>query len=39
MVRCMGIYEQHRHLASAQAQDTYKLLIKEVLELNDKKVG
>lgn len=39
MIHCMGIYEQHRHQASAQAQDTYKLLIKEVLELNEKKLG
>jgi hypothetical protein len=39
ILQCMAIYEQHRYLASAQAQDTYKLLIKEVLELNEKKVG
>lgn len=39
IVQCMALYEQHRHLASPQAQDTYKLLIKEVLELNEKKLG
>lgn len=39
IVQCMGLYEQHRHLASAQAQDRYKLLIREVLELYENKMG
>lgn len=39
MLHCIGLYERYRHLASTQAQDTYKLLIKEVLELNEKKLG
>lgn len=38
ILHCMAIFEQYRNLASAQAQDTYKLLIKEVLELHEKKV-
>lgn len=39
IVQCMGLYEQHRHLASSQAQDRYKLLIREVLELYENKMG
>lgn len=38
MVQAMALYEQNRHLAPAQARDRYKLLIKEVLELNEKKM-
>lgn len=39
IIQCMGIYEQNRHRASIQAQNTYKLLVKELLELNEKKTG
>lgn len=39
IIQCMGLYEQHRHLASIRSQHSYKLLINEVLELNEKKMG
>lgn len=39
MLQCIAIYEQHRSSASVQAQNTYKQLIKEVLKLNEKKMG
>lgn len=39
MVQAMGLYEQYRHQASTRAQDRYQLLIKEVLELYEKKLG
>lgn len=37
MVRCMGLYEQYRYHTSTSVRDRYKLLIKEVLDLNEKK--
>ncbi|MEK3779786.1 helix-turn-helix domain-containing protein [Paenibacillus sp. FSL R5-0810] len=39
MLRCMGIFEQFRHLATDEAQRQYKNLVSEVQKLNDKKIG
>ncbi|MBT2289887.1 helix-turn-helix transcriptional regulator [Paenibacillus albidus] len=39
MLRCIGLYEQFREYASDQAQEKYKILIREVQTLNEKKIG
>lgn len=39
MVKDMGLYEHYRHLVSAKTQCRYKQLIKEVLKVNEIKMG
>jgi transcriptional regulator with XRE-family HTH domain len=39
MVRCMGLYEKYRCFTSISAQVRYGLLIKEVLDINEKKTS
>ncbi|MGG4096626.1 transcriptional regulator [Paenibacillus lautus] len=39
MLRCMGLFEQFRDFSSFEAQKRYKILVSEVQNLNEKKIG
>lgn len=39
IVQCVGLFEQYRHLASEEDRERYKILISEVLGVNEKKIG
>lgn len=39
MLRCMGIFEQYRHMSSIETQNRYTILVSEVQKLNEKKIG
>lgn len=39
ILRCIGLFEQFRPFASDQALERYKILIREVQTLNEKKIG
>ncbi|WP_238654697.1 transcriptional regulator [Paenibacillus piscarius] len=38
IIKCVNLFEQHRHLASGAETEQYKLLIGEVQSFNDKKM-
>ncbi|MBW4079792.1 helix-turn-helix domain-containing protein [Paenibacillus sp. S150] len=37
IIKCVDLFEQHRHLANKAEKQKYKLLIREVQDLNEKK--
>lgn len=39
MLRCMGLFEQFRDFSSLDAKKRYKILVSEVQNLNEKKIG
>lgn len=39
IIRCVGLFEEFRHVASIKAQREYQNLISEVRERNEKKIG
>lgn len=39
MLRCMGLFEEFRHLSSYEKQQQYKNLVSEVHKINEKKIG
>lgn len=39
IIRCVGLFEQFRHVASPEAKKNYQNLIREVCRLNEKKNG
>ncbi|GIP04004.1 hypothetical protein J28TS4_24110 [Paenibacillus lautus] len=39
MLRCMGLFEQFRHVSSFEKQKQYKNLVSEVHKRNEKKIG
>ncbi|MFE0554471.1 transcriptional regulator [Paenibacillus sp. NPDC058910] len=39
MLRCMGLFEEYRHISSFEVKQEYKKLVSEVYKLNEKKIG
>nr|WP_245368457.1 helix-turn-helix transcriptional regulator [Paenibacillus silagei] len=38
ILKCVDLFEQHRHLADEEEKEQYKLLIREVQDLHEKKI-
>lgn len=38
VIKCVDLFEQHRHLANEEEQKQYKLLIREVQDSHEKKI-
>lgn len=38
IIKCVDLFEQHRHLADEEEKEQYKLLIREVQDSHEKKI-